>query len=267
MISSAVLVAITGTLVAAQSSTVVNLMLPAVDPQDLVASVIDASPEVTTYAVECADEKKAGADCGLLHAQTVAQGPSTWSIHYSHSDPDYGSYEQDMWCDIDSRKDTIMCTVSMVEEYDGTTGTTTTTAATTGIGSLFIPVTVTAGLDKLAPGATSDVAAATETSDAEASTTADSASSTDSDDEAEPTTTDAEPTTTAADDDEQTESEDSQPTTSPAITSLFTSTTSSPSTPTSTPTTTDTDNAAFPKATQNAFLVGVAVVVGGVMML
>lgn len=91
MISSIVLVAITGTFVAAQSSTVISLMLPAVDPQALVASVIDASPAITTYAVQCADDTKDGPECGLFHAQTIAQGPSTWSMHYSYSDADYGS--------------------------------------------------------------------------------------------------------------------------------------------------------------------------------
>lgn len=91
MISSAVLAAISGTIVAAQSSTIIPLMLPAVDPQALVASVIDASPAITTFAVQCADETKDGPECGLLHAQTVAQGPSTWSMHYSYSDAEYGS--------------------------------------------------------------------------------------------------------------------------------------------------------------------------------
>jgi hypothetical protein len=91
MISAVVFAAISGTLVAAQSSTVVPLMLPAVDPQNLVASVVDASPAITTFAVECADETKDGPECGLLHARTVAQGPSTWSMHYSYSDPEFGS--------------------------------------------------------------------------------------------------------------------------------------------------------------------------------
>lgn len=90
MIPSFALVAFSGAVVMAKSTTVVNLMLPAVDPQALVGSVISASPAITTYAVECADKLDA-AECGLPHANTVAQGPSTWSMHYSHSDEKYGS--------------------------------------------------------------------------------------------------------------------------------------------------------------------------------
>lgn len=90
MIPSFVLIAVSGAIVAAQSTTVVDLMLPAVDPQSLVGSVVAASPSITTYAVECADNVDP-AECGLLHATTIAQGPSTWSVHYSHSDAEYGS--------------------------------------------------------------------------------------------------------------------------------------------------------------------------------
>jgi ABC-type arginine transport system permease subunit len=91
MISAVILAAFSGTIAAAQSSIVIDLMLPAVDPQPLVASVISVGPAVTTYAVECADEAKEASECGLPHATTVAQGPSTWSIHYSHSDAEFGS--------------------------------------------------------------------------------------------------------------------------------------------------------------------------------
>lgn len=169
-----------------------------------------------------------------------------------------------MWCDINRREDNIRCEVSMVEEYDGTIGTTTTTVSTEGIRSLFIPVTITGGLDKLdlSPGTTSDVSAASETGDAasERPTALVRPSQTTTEEDAGPTA--------EADDDKSNESQESQGTNSEVNSSTWTSTWTSAPTPAPTPaTTTNSDNAAFPKATQNAVLIGAAAIVGGIMML
>jgi hypothetical protein len=163
--------------------------------------------------------------------------------------------EQDMRCNIDRAENSIDCEVSMVEEYDGTTGTTTTSVSTHGLRQLFVPVTVTAGLNKLdaAPASTEEIAPATATDDVE---------------------TDVfsapfrpQPTNTKESDAETSTEEETQRTSSGA-TSTFSTTTSTPSTtPTTTPGADETDNAAFPRATQNVILAGAAVIVGGVMML
>lgn len=174
--------------------------------------------------------------------------------------------EQDMECKINRGEDTIECEAMMIESYDGTTGSTTTTVSTNGLRQLFVPVTVTAGLDKLdpSPGATEDLLPATETDkdDSDVFTAPFRVSGATTESTAEPT---AEPTA-EVDDNESTESEESQSVTSQGTNSLSTPT------PTPTPTgnestTTETDNAAFPRATQNAILVGAAAFVGGVMML
>jgi len=266
--SFAALVALSGSVAMAKSTTVIDLMLPAVDPQELVGSIVSASPSITTYAVQCADGVDA-VDCGLPHANTVAQGPSTWSMHYSHSDAEYGSYEQDMECDIDHKRDRIECSVRMVETYDGTTRTLTTFAATEGLAGVFIPVTITAGLDKLeaAPGATAtdDLVSAVQTDDVEDVPTtivtrpSPAATVTDS---VEPTET---PETTEAAESESVEESSSA---EPSSTSLRTTTSQPTRAPTLTPTpTTLPENAAFPRATKNAFLLSVAAVVGGFMVL
>lgn len=64
----------------AQSSSVVNLILPAVDAQTIVGSVINAGPTATTYAVSCPSGTD-DADCGLGPGLSVVQGPSTLEIH------------------------------------------------------------------------------------------------------------------------------------------------------------------------------------------
>lgn len=168
-----------------------------------------------------------------------------------------------MRCNIDRAENSIDCEVSMVEEYDGTTGTTTTSVSTHGLRQLFVPVTVTAGLDKLdaAPASTEEIAPATATDDVET----DIFSAPFRPQTTNTNESDAE-TTTEADGETSTQEETQR--TSSGATSTFSTTTSTPTTtPTTTPGADESDNAAFPRATQNVILAGAAAIVGGVMML
>ena len=75
------LLAVVSTALAAQTTTV-SLVFPLDSPETLYGSVINVDPEATTYAVACSS----GADdlpCRILNTQTVVEGPSTVSIHYS----------------------------------------------------------------------------------------------------------------------------------------------------------------------------------------
>lgn len=177
-----------------------------------------------------------------------------------------------MECDIDRDEDTIRCSVRMVEWSGDVTRTSSTAVATNGLDNLFFPVTITAGLNKLgaAPGATGGIHPAVQTEDVSFTTVVtrplpSGVSTT----VPEPTETSDEPSESA---DETDTAEATEATESTATNSQITQTTSTP-TPSSTDddaaevTTTNTDNAAFPRATQNAILAGAAALVGGVLML
>jgi hypothetical protein len=74
---SASLLAAAG-LAAAQSSTVVNVFLPAFGSDNLVASVISAGPDATSYRVSCPTSGADSDECGLASdGLNVLYGPST----------------------------------------------------------------------------------------------------------------------------------------------------------------------------------------------
>lgn len=81
-------------LAAAQST--VTLLIPIVDQQALVGSIIDVDSAATTYAVGCGPSVSSASlpgypdGCGLTESLTVTQGPSTWAFVYSF-DGDDGS--------------------------------------------------------------------------------------------------------------------------------------------------------------------------------
>lgn len=65
-------------LAAAQSTRVVKVLLPMMDPQEIVGSVISAGPKATAYEVKCPKGQDAN-DCGLpTDGLTVTYGPKTW---------------------------------------------------------------------------------------------------------------------------------------------------------------------------------------------
>lgn len=72
-------------LAAAQSSTVVSVLLPMLDAQDVEGSVISAGPTATSYMVNCPKDTPAE-DCGIPRdGFEVLWGPSTWN--YVMADP------------------------------------------------------------------------------------------------------------------------------------------------------------------------------------
>ncbi|GJN80913.1 hypothetical protein VFPFJ_00857 [Purpureocillium lilacinum] len=211
------------------STTTIPVLLPMFDKQKLVGSVVDADSTLTTFAVACAPGVKAD-ECGFPGTFTVLQGPSTWSLSLGVSmgdDTDVTVATQDSNCKFDAAKDVATCVGSLTERVSNSDMHTTVSEVITGYKTLMIPVTVTAGVDKLsaAPGATQTGSQATPTGTA-ASTMSTAASATASG--------------------------------SGSKTGSSASATGSPS---------STTNAAGPMVTQNAVLAGVAAVVGGAMML
>lgn len=70
--------------VSAESTTVVDLILPMVDQQTILASVVTADATATSYVLNCPPDADAN-DCGIGTGFTVFEGPSTlgWKLSMS----------------------------------------------------------------------------------------------------------------------------------------------------------------------------------------
>ncbi|KAJ4296294.1 hypothetical protein N0V90_006339 [Kalmusia sp. IMI 367209] len=179
MFSRSSLAALCATIVTvtAQSSTpasitahptgpVVSLLLPGGwDSQALVASVIGVDKSATTLAVDCPDGTDSN-DCGVPpEGLTVTQGPTTAvmsTVIAQESDPVIVKYGWE--CSLGGTT-TAKCVYlneatitgsanaelssSMLENYGGSGMTTTIGLNSTEMKDAFVPVTVTAGAEKL----------------------------------------------------------------------------------------------------------------------
>ncbi|KAK7426965.1 hypothetical protein QQZ08_006562 [Neonectria magnoliae] len=202
--------------------------MPGYDVQDLDASIVAVDADKTTFAISCPTDADSS-ECGVPEGgQTVIYGPETFSMAYSYDGgSDYGSYSQDVACKFQPKKDMATCTVSVSQDSDGSTFDSSTATSTSGYLDLLLPVTVTAGANKLRG---EDVTASATGTDAE-------------------TTAAAPASTSGATDTTATESASES-----ASDAASTSATAS-------------DNAAGAMITQNAVLAGVAVLAGGAMLL
>ncbi|KAJ4294854.1 hypothetical protein N0V88_005091 [Collariella sp. IMI 366227] len=220
-------------LAAAQSTTVVNLLIPAADPQAIVASVISADPTATTYYLKCPDGTDA-TDCGLADGVSVINGPSTLAYTYLFSENSIIAH-----CSLYSAKDEANCDGTLIEA--GTTSL--VTEVLTGYLASYMPVTVTAGIEKLA------AATSAEPTTGAAPTTVDRPEAT-----TLVTSSDAAPTSVTKSEDDAastgvTKSEDGAAESSAAAASSSTST------------------GGMPRITQNAAILGAAALVGGAMLI
>ncbi|KAH8735699.1 hypothetical protein BGZ61DRAFT_526748 [Ilyonectria robusta] len=228
MARSLALLAVTGVAAVIAQSTTVNVFLPMYDAQDLEASIVAADSAKTTFAVNCPKDADSN-DCGITEAQTFIYGPSTFYMSSSYSDSVYGSYVQEITCQFEPKKDLATCAVSVVEDVDSSTFASTSSIITSGYLDMLIPVTVTAGANKLVDSETASETGSETTAAAPASTTGSTAAATGS-------ASGSESTSASGSD-------------------------SAASTPTAS------DNAAGAMVTQNAVLAGAAVLVGGALLL
>lgn len=134
----------------AQSSepTTVTLHLLNYQTQTIYASVITANPTATAFLLTCPENNLEAEDPqGYCHSRlydgiTVTEGPSTLEIHIT----DTGSPNtNELWCTL-LGGDNARCSSSV----HGYWGTTTGTDDWSSMSQWAIPVTVTAGLEKLA---------------------------------------------------------------------------------------------------------------------
>ncbi|PKK47509.1 hypothetical protein CI102_6991 [Trichoderma harzianum] len=253
------LLALSGAVMAAQSTTV-SLLLPATDPQKLVGSVIGVDSAATTYAYGCAPGVAAD-KCGFESSQTITQGPTTWIYTNTYGDAEGGHYTEGGHCKLSSAADVASCSMWMsATDSTGSITIVTSVGTASDFLSFQLPVTITAGLEKLqaAPGAS-----ATDSSAAAAPTNTNTGAS------------ETSQTTAASSGANTSKSASSGPastaaSSSGASTTLARQTTAAVSTGTSTSSTTaapSSTNAAGLVNAQNGLWVGVAAVIGGVMML
>ncbi|KAJ4131488.1 hypothetical protein NW768_005674 [Fusarium equiseti] len=235
MVRSLALLAGAVVAVAAQTTTV-EFFLPGYDDQILEGSVVAVKGGATTMAINC-PEGTDSSDCGILDTSTIIGGPSTMAmVYYYEPNEEFGGgkIDQNMGCKLNPKDDVAICSIEATNVMSGVTESMATTTALSGYKQLLMPITVTAGADKL-----KDDGSAPASATGSAATTAD-----------KPKATGAQATETA-------ESSEAAETTSASA---------SASDATSTPAAV-TDNAAGPMVTQNVFLAAAAVVGGAAMLL
>ncbi|KAK5998390.1 hypothetical protein PT974_00769 [Cladobotryum mycophilum] len=164
MVRSIALLALSGAAMAAVQSTTVSILMPYADPTAIIhASVITAGPQATTYAVTCpeyhgGDDDNSG--CGMADGTaTVVQGPSTYAFAFSDVSEDVTVSEQFACTAVPLKNRNVLdCAVTgLYVDEDGSSQIKTSTALVNDFDKYVMPVTVTAGLQKLGtatPGAT-----------------------------------------------------------------------------------------------------------------
>ncbi|KAH6659686.1 hypothetical protein BKA67DRAFT_529828 [Truncatella angustata] len=126
----------------AASASVTSLFFPGFVQTGLVASVITAAPAATTYLVQCSSEYEF--DCELGEGVILTEGPSTFEVNVNSTDMTISEA-----CAMTSG--TASCTFSIA-------GSTSGTESASGLKSMYLNVTITAGFEALA--SASSIAAA-----------------------------------------------------------------------------------------------------------
>ncbi|EGY13914.1 hypothetical protein HYQ45_014414 [Verticillium longisporum] len=217
--------------VAAAEEAVISLFIPLFAPNYVVASVVDVGADETTFALACHSQVPQ-TECGISNPVQLVAGPSTMALTATLDYTSAPSMTITADCAINVDANEATCTQYQAE------GSMTYSESTvvSEIDAYYLPLTITAGAEKLTdvPAATTTPATlptATETSTGTSATPADSSS--ESSDESSVVAGESSTTTAAGE----------------AVT------------------TTEAGNTALPRMTQNAVLAGIAAVVGGAMVL
>jgi len=138
MATSLVLSTLLGLALAQQ--TTLTLPFFGYDGDSFVASVVSAQSDATVFALACPPKS---ADCGLFPNQTLTYGPSTYKMDMSY--PGDGAFTMTQDCVLASSSAVCMESASGSEANDPGSSTATYEGSDEG----NVPVTVTAGGDKL----------------------------------------------------------------------------------------------------------------------
>lgn len=80
--SSSLSILLASAAMAVAQTTTLDILFPVEGIKTMYGAVVDANPEVTTFALHCGEHVE-NVQCHILGTQTVVQGPSTLSIQYS----------------------------------------------------------------------------------------------------------------------------------------------------------------------------------------
>lgn len=72
-------------------TTTLDIVFPVEGIKTMYGAVVDANPEVTTFALHCGEHVE-NVQCHILGTQTVVQGPSTLSIQYYFAGDEEAGY-------------------------------------------------------------------------------------------------------------------------------------------------------------------------------
>jgi hypothetical protein len=135
-------------------AAVVSFYLPGFDPQPLVASVVAADATATTLRFECAPGTD-DSECGIPGPADVTKrigATGSGSLATTEYDGAYSdSYETVTWsCAVNSQS--ADCVVTAEASYSGSSSSGVMSTVDSSL--TFLPITVTAGQDKLAAAST-----------------------------------------------------------------------------------------------------------------
>lgn len=126
---------------AAQSTLVTSLFFPDADQQSLVASVIAVENAATTYAISCPPGTDSD-DCGFPSPWSMTYGPGFYAAQTTEA----GAFTESDRCTLLGSTGAV-CTMSLGGSEANGQGATTATLGPKDMS--FLPVTITAGLEKL----------------------------------------------------------------------------------------------------------------------
>ncbi|KAK4185087.1 hypothetical protein QBC35DRAFT_30493 [Podospora australis] len=151
LLTSATLAAVSAAQQAATTS-VTSLIMPMLgDDQTIWASVMSAGPDATQYFIACSPDMD-DTECGLANGFTVVNGPSTLSVSMAMV-----TVTAAFSCKLDGRN--AVCTGSTTDVEEKTLDIMSETMS--NYSQFAYPVTITAGLEKLAAATGGSVAPST----------------------------------------------------------------------------------------------------------
>ena len=148
LLSIAVLLLLPVTL--GQTTSHTFFFLDGFDPQSLAASVITAAPSSTEFLLAC-PSSIASQDCGIEPAVTITYAPGAdeqniWQLSYAPSGEEFTMSNS---CSVGHGTKAV-CVESNGGKEANFPGVSTTTYEGASVQEMFLPVTITAGLEKLA---------------------------------------------------------------------------------------------------------------------
>ncbi|KAJ0114518.1 hypothetical protein J7T55_004761 [Diaporthe amygdali] len=132
------------------SSSVVDIILPMLESQTIMGSVMGADATATTFFLTCPTDAPS-LQCGLGKGMEVVEGSEVLEVHMTQANV----VTADISCSIASNTASCTSSIASIDLTISNTATAYSMVTTTGTGTMAdisshtMPVTITAGLEKL----------------------------------------------------------------------------------------------------------------------